>query len=93
LVLAGCGASDRIIGRWQDVDGVQYKFYKDGTITIDSFCLKFTGDYEFIDTDTIRIDMGGLLGLAGPTVMRVEFTGDQLILSDGGAEIILEKVD
>jgi len=93
LLISGCSASNKIIGRWEDTDGIQYEFYRDGTITIDSYGITVSGDYEFIDKETIKINLAGLWGLAGASVMEVDISGNQMTLNEGGIAIILEKVD
>ena len=41
------------------------------------------GSYEFIDSDTIRIEMSGLLSLGGAQVFDVQINGDTMTLSNG----------
>lgn len=92
LLLAGCSPSGKIVGKWQAEDGSTYEFFKDGAVTITTYGLSFSGDYEFLDKDRVMITMDGLLGFAGGQVYTVDYSGGQLLLSSSGVTIPLDKV-
>jgi hypothetical protein len=75
-----------IIGKWEAVGLHEtIEFFKEGTVIMDSEerSISVVGKYKFVDDDTIRIDLGGLEALAGPTIFKVTFSSkDVLILSD-----------
>jgi len=89
MVLAvSCGPGSRIVGRWQQVGGDQIlEFFDGGTVTATSFGITITGDYEFLDKDTIRLDMRGLFGLGNSQVLDIRISGDTLILSASGVSV------
>lgn len=91
LLVASCGGSNRIVGEWEDSDGVVYHFYKDGTLTFNSFGLEVSGTYAFVDKDSIKIELDGLLGLAGNTVFDVSFSGNQMTWEGSGVYVEFEK--
>jgi hypothetical protein len=95
LLTTACSAKSSIVGKWEDTvgAGVTFEFFKDGTMTATTSGMALTGDYEFIDKDTIRVDMTGLLGLAGSTVFDVSLSGDSLTLSTSGFIISLQRVE
>ncbi|NSW52546.1 MAG: hypothetical protein HPY85_08600 [Anaerolineae bacterium] len=93
LLLSACSASSKIVGSWVDADGVVYEFFKDGTVTIDSWGITISGTYEFIDKDTLKMNLDGLWGIGGATVFDVEFSGKQLLLTSTGQTVTLEKAE
>lgn len=84
-ILTACGLKNSIIGKWQIVGGDEVlQFYKDGTFTISrSFTGTTIGSYEFIEKDTIRLDIPNLFG-ASSQIFRVELSGGELTLSNNG---------
>ncbi len=91
VALVGCSSSVNIEGSWVDYDNSVYTFYKDGTIIIESFGIKLSGEYEFIEKDTIKLELDGLWGIGGATIFEVEKSGNQLTLTSSGQSILLEK--
>lgn len=91
LLLAGCSSNGKIIGKWEAEDGSSFEFFKDGTVTMTSYGISFTGTYEFVDTDRVKITMDGLLGVAGGVIYDVEYSGGQLLLTSYGVTIPLDK--
>ena len=91
MLFGACAPEGKAVGRWVDVDGVYYEFYKDGTVVIESGWLTVSGSYEFIDKDTMKLTLDGILGVAGPSMFDVSFSGSQMSLSAGGQSIVLEK--
>jgi hypothetical protein len=81
-VTLGCGGSkSAIVGRWDMADSHEiWEFYSDGTLTSSGGLIPMGGNYEFISSDRIRIEFGGLGALTGPQVFRVEISGDRLTL-------------
>lgn len=68
-----------IVGKWcNERSNENIEFYKQGTIVVTSKDGTFSGDYKFINNNTIRADLGGLAALAGPIIARVSIAGDDL---------------
>lgn len=93
LIFTSCSTSKNIVGNWLDDNGSSYTFYKDGTLTIGSGLLSTSGTYTFIDNNTVKIQLDGLLGIGGATVFEVEIHKGELLLSNGGQVITLRKSD
>ena len=93
LILTSCSTSKNIVGNWLDDTGSSFTFYKDGTLTIGSGLLSTSGTYTFIDKNTVKIHLDGLLGIGGATVYEVEIHKGELLLSNGGQVITLRKSD
>lgn len=93
IFLTGCSAESKIIGTWVDADGVNYEFFKDGTVTIESYGIVVSGNYEFIDGDTMKLNLDGLWGLGGASVFDVKISGKELALTTSGQTIYLEKAN
>jgi len=91
VVLVGCFSSNNIVGSWVGYDDSVYTFYEDGTIVIESFGIKFSGEYEFIEKDTIKFKLDGLWGIGGATIFEVKRSGSELTLTSSGESIVLEK--
>lgn len=92
LILAGCSGAGKIVGKWQEANDTVYEFFKDGTLVVSSYGIQMTGVYEFVDNDTIKITMDGLLGIGGASVLDISFSGSQLRLNADGVITTLEKV-
>lgn len=90
VMLNGCiqNPEAAIIGKWDEIDGTEtIEFFKDGTITVDDKGMSFGGDYKFIDNDRIRIELGGLGALAGPMIVKVSISKDELSLTTSDGDI------
>jgi len=74
---------DAIIGKWLLIGGDEtIEFFKDGTVSIVKGKDAMAGNYKFIDKDRLRLDLGGFGAIAGPAVIRVSISGDELTLTD-----------
>lgn len=70
-----------IVGRWQVVNSAEvWEFHQDGTLVVRGGVVGSSGSYRFIDATHLRVDFGGLLGLAGPQVFEVRISGNRLTL-------------
>lgn len=92
VLLTACSASNRILGKWEDADGSIYEFFKDGTMAINSFGISISGTYEFIESDTMKLNMDGLWGIGGATIAKVKFSGREMIWTIDGQSISFDKV-
>jgi hypothetical protein len=54
--------------------------FKDGTLAVSNSDkgMNLGGTYKFVDTDRIKVELGGLAALAGPFVATVSISGDEL---------------
>lgn len=64
VVSVACGGSgNAIVGEWKVSNPeTALEFFQDGTVTLAQSGRTYTGQYKFIDTSTIRLDMMGDLG-------------------------------
>jgi len=92
ILFTACSASSQIVGKWASEDGIEYEFFKDGTMTINTFGIVASGSYEFIDKDTIKMRLDGLWGIGGATICDVKVSGKELSLTIAGQMFTLEKV-
>lgn len=92
LVCAACSGKAALIGKWQASDGETIEFFADGTVTMSGGLLAITGDYTVLDRETLRMDLGGIWGLAGPQTYRYRISGRELTLTNSlGIETTLVK--
>ncbi len=77
-----------IIGTWEQVGeiGEIISFHKDGTITTVDFGVTIVGNYEFLDNNTLRIDI-----LGTSQIFDVNISGNMLSLSSDGTTVQFEK--
>lgn len=80
--LSSCFSSTEsaVVGHWQEVGAGTdtMELFKDGTITVNSLGMNMAGQYSFVEKDRIKVELGGLGALAGPIVMTVSFSSDQM---------------
>lgn len=83
LHLTACSGQKNIVGKWQDVQGTEsMEFFKDGTVTAKAGGMSLGGKYSFVDDERIKIELGGMGALAGPTIAKVAISGNELTLTD-----------
>ena len=81
-----------IIGTWEQVGGVGevLQFSNDGTITATSLGITGVGSYEFIDNDTIRINLPGIF--SSSQIFDVQISDDTLTLSYNGTSVHYRRI-
>lgn len=84
LVFLGtaCKSAPKIVGTWEGENGSSLEFFKDGTFVAKGGLLPISGDYSVLDNQQLRMDMGGLWGIAGPQVLGYRVSGKTLTLTD-----------
>ncbi len=94
--LAGCSESpqDQIVGRWQDAEnanGSILEFFKGGTVSFQESItgIAINGDYEFLDDETMKIELGGILAIAGASLYKVSFDNGRLLLTAQNSDGVL----
>ncbi len=92
LTLTACGGGkNAIVGTWEDADGFQVTFAEDGTMTVGDGEFEVSGTYEFIDKDTIEVNLDTTgLGIA---LWDVEISGDTMTLTEDGSTTELTRVE
>jgi hypothetical protein len=95
LLLVACGGSNNaILGEWRAANpGIVFEFFQDGTVTLDQSGRTFTGEYKFIDSTNIRLDMQGDLGSQAFVLKDVSISGDELTLTLDGREFTLSRAN
>ncbi|MFQ5985323.1 MAG: hypothetical protein ACE5LL_07400 [Alphaproteobacteria bacterium] len=85
LTLVSCSESPNFIGQWKVVNDVDtLEFFKDGTVVIESPLAKISGSYEIIDDSTLKIELKGLFGFAGPMICKFNFRQNEVQFLAGG---------
>lgn len=84
--LVGCAPSspeEAIVGKWQHIaDQSITEFFQNGTISASGPKGDVhNGSYLWLDDNTIRVDLGGLMALAGPQIWDVSIARDELTVS------------
>ena len=92
FMLTGCASKNAVIGNWKDAAGQNMQFFDDGTLTSGGL-LNATGKYSFPDSSHLKLELQGLLSLAGPQLYEYKVIGNKLVLKDSnGLESELTKV-
>ena len=93
LWLVACSESpqEQIIGKWrvaETTDGNVLEFYKDGTVTMQEAItgVSVNGDYSFLNDEKLKIELGGILAIAGAGIYTVSFTDDRMSLKSQNAD-------
>lgn len=93
--LSGCGGS-ALLGKWKAANaqnGDTIEFFQDGTVLSTSMIgLQISGTYKIVDNTHLRIEMGGLFGLAGAQVYEYSIAGDQLTMTLMGVKMAYQRV-
>ncbi|MGY6530184.1 MAG: hypothetical protein ACXITR_09665 [Cyanobacterium sp.] len=79
-----------IRGRWTEVgaSNSHMEFFADGTISGASYGISYSGDYEFLDRETVKINVGGAIGaFAGPLVLKISIEGDEMTMSNASGNV------
>ena len=82
LLCVACKPGAAILGKWQAEDGSILEFFKEGTVTMAGGLIPVTGRYTIVNNKTLRLDLGGLWGLAGPQMFEYRVSGKYLTLVD-----------
>ncbi|WP_379866271.1 hypothetical protein [Marinobacter sp. M5B] len=84
MAMTACSTDPReaIVGEWREIDGTEeVEFLSEGTVIFSDQGLTFSGDYEFIEKDRIKLRLGGIAWLAGAIVAEVSISGNVLTLT------------
>lgn len=102
LWLTACSDSpeEKIVGKWQVADtteGNVLEFYQDGTVTFEEAItgVSINGDYSFLNEEKVKIELGGILAIAGPAIYTISFSDDRMTLEsqNGGDVTSYDKVE
>lgn len=89
LFLSACSTERKIVGKWYDEYGTEINFYEDGTFIIKTSVINFSGEYKFVDNETLVLDSEGIIGLFGSQVFIVDISNDEMYLDSGDSVITL----
>lgn len=87
-LIAGCATTPSIVWRWQDTEqSDQYiEFLNDGRVILDTGNFVFTGTYELVGENYVKMDFeglsGALLNLFSKDTQRFEISDDLLVLDN-----------
>jgi len=102
LWLVACSESpqERIVGKWQaagTTDGNVLEFYQDGTVTFNEAItgVGINGEYTFLNDQKVKIELSGILAIAGATIYTISFSDNQMsLVTQNGDEVsTYDKVD
>lgn len=84
VLFAGCSTDQReaIIGKWDEIDGPEIiEFFDDGTVIVSNGVINFSGNYQFLDDNRIKIELGGIAALAGTLIGTVSFSDNVMTMT------------
>jgi hypothetical protein len=82
LLISACSPKQKLIGKWQnEQSGEILEFFKDGTISMTTLGMSFTGSYSILDDTNLKITISGLLGIGGSQIYEYSVSGDTLTLT------------
>lgn len=90
LVSCSLSPESSIVGNWKEIgeENSYMEFFKDGTVSATG---KYTGtiggSYEFLDRETVKIEMGGIGAWVGPLIFNVSTKGNELTLSQPNGKV------
>lgn len=94
----GCNCTyfSPIVGKWQDIKTQDnYEFTRDGSFIIESGGYIFTGKYELIGDNVVRLSLEGFAGewasLFGADAYQYTVSGNIMTLKGAGSTFILTK--
>ena len=95
LLLTSC--STPIIGLWQDINtDNKVEFTDDGKVILDIDYNIFTGSYELLSDNYIKIEIEGLIGVfqsfSGKDKWSYQLKGNSLTLSSGDSTLELKRL-
>lgn len=71
-----------IIGKWQETGGSEIaEFFKDGTVIFQEGSASQIGRFSFLDENRIKLEVGGMAGLAGPLIFGVSVARSELVIT------------
>ena len=92
----GCTAFSPIVGKWQyDNDTDTIEFTRDGDVIVKSGKYLFTGKYELIGSDVVKLRLEGLAGgwmsLFGGDTWQYKISGDNMTITVGEKSSVLKR--
>jgi hypothetical protein len=90
FLLLSCSSNveNAILGKWDLIDGEgNMEFFKDGTVSIVEDGSTMGGSYKFVEKGRIKFEFGGLGALAGPRVVKVSISGNELAITNPQGDI------
>lgn len=77
-----CIGKKTVVGKWEgDNTNETVEFFKDGTLAMQAENRIINGKYTILDESRLKLELGGFGALAGPAIVKYEFSGDYLILT------------
>ncbi len=89
------GIQSQIVGRWREASGtgLELEFFNGGTVTATILGITTTGNYTFLDNDSIRVDFTGIVqNFFGSQTFDVAINNDRLTLTYNGTGLQFVKV-
>ena len=88
LALQACGTGGGLYAQWaeegSDLCEAVVEFKRDGTVTYTTYSLEFSGTFDSIDDDTIKVSMSGLFAPWKDQLIDYDITGDTITLTIEG---------
>ena len=94
-IVLGCTAFSPIVGKWQDTrtkDTIE--FTSGGDVIVKSGNFIFTGKYELVGSDVVKLRLegwGALISLFGGDTWQYEISGDTMTVTVGGRSSTLKR--
>lgn len=100
LIACSDAPQDKIIGKWRASsasEGNVLEFYPDGTITFEEAVtgISINGEYAFLNDQKIKIELSGILALAGASIYTISFSDNRMMLEaqNRGGVVTYDKVE
>jgi hypothetical protein len=94
LSLISCSNTEKaILGKWES-GAESMEFFKDGTVSVVSGGMSLGGTYKFVDDERVKIDLSGFGALAGPLVLKVKVSRNNLTVTNSKGNVsTYQRVD
>ena len=70
----------KIIGKWRMDENKTIEFFPDKTLILVTPITNISGVYSFVTKDRMKIEFSGMIGLAGPQIVKVSFEQGDLVM-------------
>jgi hypothetical protein len=94
LLTTSCsqGPKKMILGKWKSASGEAIEFFPDGTVSASGNFANYAGTFSFPDNKHIKLELGGLIAIAGPLVANYSLSSNELRLTEQGTETIYKRI-
>ena len=97
VMVVGCTASPKIVGKWQDTQSTDtIEFLKNGNIVVTSNGVADAGTYEIVSDNIVKVSFsglaGGMISLFGGDTWNYTISGNTLSIQVMGSTLTLKRM-